>query len=185
MRVQVSQLASLWLRGDEESAQSIGQRADEKIDSYANGELDHAMEAMTLLWEHSRRLDSNPLRAQDIPVSLLSLVCLNNRLLLPADRHQAHLPLLSPQTQTPSSVLLSQPYFATDLPRSQDWTPLKIALIKSIRHGVFFDGRFWTRQGNTARALRPFYISSIVASKQLRRINERRCYALSDFEILC
>ena len=67
MRVQVSQLASLWLRGDEESAQSIGQRADEKIDSYANGELDHAMEAMTLLWEHSRRLHSNPLRAQDIP----------------------------------------------------------------------------------------------------------------------
>ena len=28
---------------------------DEKVDSYANGELDHAMEAMALLWECSRK----------------------------------------------------------------------------------------------------------------------------------
>lgn len=50
---QVNRLASLWLRGDEESADDIGERVDEKIDGYANGELDHAMEAMALLWELS------------------------------------------------------------------------------------------------------------------------------------
>ena len=185
MRVQVNRLASLWFRGDEESAQSISQRADEKIDGYANGELNHAVEAITLLWEHSRCLDLNPSWAQDIPVSLLSLVCLNRRLLLSVDRCQASLSLPLPQTQTPSSVLFSQPSFTADIPRSQDWTPLKIALIKSIRHSVFFDRRYWTRHGNTTGALRPFHISSIVASKQLQCINGRECYALSDFGILC
>lgn len=51
---QVNYLASIWFRGDEEPAEGLGKRIDKKVDSYANGELDHAMEAMTLLWELSR-----------------------------------------------------------------------------------------------------------------------------------
>jgi len=57
--VQVIHLASVWFRGGEESAERLGERIDEKVDSYANGELDHAMEAMTFLWELSRKGDES------------------------------------------------------------------------------------------------------------------------------
>ena len=51
---QVSHLASAWFRGDEDVAKKIGEKVDKKIDGYVNGELDHAMETMALLWEFSR-----------------------------------------------------------------------------------------------------------------------------------
>lgn len=73
MTVQVDRLASLWFHRNEES---IGERVDEKIDSYANGELDHAMEAMALLWSRSR-LGSDlslPSGTGDVSVSVLCLV---------------------------------------------------------------------------------------------------------------
>jgi len=46
-----------------------------------------------------------------------------------------------------------------------------MALIKSIREGIFFDRKYWTRYSKTAKALRPLYISSTVADKKLSYIN--------------
>ena len=54
-----------------------------------------------------------------------------------------------------------------------NWERVEIALIKSIRKGTFFDKQYWTRQSKTARALRPVYLSSIVAGGYLERINDR------------
>lgn len=51
---QVNHLASTWFRGDEDVAKRIGEKVDKKIDGYVNGEIDHAMETMALLWELSR-----------------------------------------------------------------------------------------------------------------------------------
>lgn len=50
-----------------------------------------------------------------------------------------------------------------------------MALIKSIREGAFFDREYWVRNPKSAGALRPIYISSIVAGETLRRINSRGC----------
>ena len=54
MTIQVNHLASVWFRGDPQSTTDLGETVDQKVDSYANGELDHAAEAMVLLWEFSR-----------------------------------------------------------------------------------------------------------------------------------
>ena len=45
---------------------------DEKVDSYANGELDHAMEAMALLWECSRKNRDPAKENQNMAVSHLA-----------------------------------------------------------------------------------------------------------------
>ena len=45
-------LRRIWERG----------RIDEKVDNYANGESDHAVEAMTLLWELLREDESRSTR---------------------------------------------------------------------------------------------------------------------------
>ena len=52
-----------------------------------------------------------------------------------------------------------------------NWRHVKIALIKSIREGVFFDRKYWVRHSRTARVLRPLYISSIVVGKNMSHIN--------------
>ena len=54
MSAQINYLASVWFRSDAQSAVGLGERIDEKVDSYANGESNHAAEAMVLLWELSR-----------------------------------------------------------------------------------------------------------------------------------
>ena len=59
--VQVNHLVSILSSGNKESAEGLGERIDEKVDSYANGESNHAMEAITLLWELLREDAGSPL----------------------------------------------------------------------------------------------------------------------------
>ena len=54
MNEQVNHLAFVWFHGDRESAEHLGERIDKKVESYAQGELDHITEAIILLWELSR-----------------------------------------------------------------------------------------------------------------------------------
>ena len=62
--VQVDHLASVWFSGNK----GLGERIDKKVDSYANGESDHAVEAMTLLCELLREdPGSSTLRSELAP----------------------------------------------------------------------------------------------------------------------
>ncbi|KAF9645620.1 hypothetical protein BDM02DRAFT_3262815 [Thelephora ganbajun] len=150
--VQVKHLASVWFRGDEESAEGLGEKIDEKIESYANGQLDYAMEAMTLLWELSRGHE-DPL--EDLPQRIPSPVTLSD-----INTPVCPFPVVS---------------FATDTPyppqESQNWRRFKTALVKSIHEGTFFDRKYWTRRSKTAKVLRPVYISSIVVGERLRYVD--------------
>jgi hypothetical protein len=47
-------LASVLSRAEEKSAQGLWVKVDEKIGRYINGNLDHAMDATTLLWKLSK-----------------------------------------------------------------------------------------------------------------------------------
>jgi len=51
------------------SEERLGERIDEKVDSYANGELDHAMEAMAFLWELSREVEEFSREEEESSVS--------------------------------------------------------------------------------------------------------------------
>ena len=136
-------LASVLSRADEKSSKDLCERIDERIDHYANGDLDHAVDAVTLLWKLS--MAGGPL-----PPS-------------PEFEGEPDSPLSS---HSPSSPRI-------DVPSLANCKLVESALIKSLRTGRFFDRRYWTRHPKTAKTLRPIYISSIVAGDKLRRINDR------------
>ena len=54
----VNYLASVLYGQNEDSAKDLCGKIDEKIESYANGDLDHAANAMALLWERSKEGES-------------------------------------------------------------------------------------------------------------------------------
>lgn len=50
------------------------------------------------------------------------------------------------------------------------WAIVKIALIKSIRDGVFFDRKYWARHSKTGDILKPVYLSSIIMEDKARQL---------------
>lgn len=64
--MQVDHLVSAIRFGvNEEVTKSLYERIDEKVDAYANGNLDHAAEAMSLLWEASKKSRRSALAPRD------------------------------------------------------------------------------------------------------------------------
>ena len=53
--IQVDHLASVRFGGNEETAKKLCDKIDEKVDAYASGDLPHAAEAVSLLWEVSKK----------------------------------------------------------------------------------------------------------------------------------
>lgn len=51
------------------------------------------------------------------------------------------------------------------------WASVKIALIKSIRNGVFFDRKYWARHSKTGDVLKPVYFSSIIMDDKAQQLN--------------
>jgi hypothetical protein len=58
--IQVNHLVSIWLSGGEEESKELHQKLDEKIDSYAAGELEHAAEAISSIWDLARNNEPPP-----------------------------------------------------------------------------------------------------------------------------
>ena len=53
-KIQVQRLASDLVRANEESMKHLHEEIEEKVDSFSNGDLDHAVDAIVLLWKLSR-----------------------------------------------------------------------------------------------------------------------------------
>ena len=144
----IDYLASILPRAHSDFPKDVWKRFNDKIDSYVNGDLDHAVDTMTLLWKLSKGRGSAPSRRPD------------------EDKVSNASPLTSSSTVTNLGTHLQQ----EPTPASANWECIEIALIKSIREGTFFDKRYWTRQSKTARALRPVYLSTIIVGGYLQRI---------------
>ena len=54
---------------------------------------------------------------------------------------------------------------------SAEWESVKVALIRSVRTGVFFDRKYWARHSKSGDVLRPIHFSSAVVSDQTLRSN--------------
>ena len=52
--MQTEHLVSVVSGADSKSAKALCEKIDEKVDSFANGNLNHAVDAITLLWKLSR-----------------------------------------------------------------------------------------------------------------------------------
>ena len=53
--IQVNHLLGVWLYGDEKESKAVREGLDEKINAYAAGELEHAVDAMLSIWETSNK----------------------------------------------------------------------------------------------------------------------------------
>ena len=53
--MQINHLASARLGVNEEFTRNLCDKIDEKVDAYAAGDLKHAADAMSLLWEVSKK----------------------------------------------------------------------------------------------------------------------------------
>ena len=149
--MQVEHLVSMVSGADSKSAKNLCEKIDEKVDSYANGDLDHAVDAITLLWKLSKgdRRPSPPVAANSVSQP--------------------------PLTINPSTYRQGQ-----STPNPANRGPVEIALIKSIREGIFLDRKYWARNSKTAWALRPLYISSITAGERLPYINGCERHGFTD-----
>lgn len=148
---------------DEKSAEDMCAKIDGRIDRYSNGDLDYAVDAVTLLWKLSMAAGSPPspkLRSElGGPLSFRS-----SRPLSPAPGHSRR------SRSPPPPRCFSEADFFVSYPANREL--VESALIKSIRTGMFFDRRYWARHSKTAKTLQPIHISSIVAGDKLRRIND-------------
>ena len=131
-------------RADEKSAKVLCESIDERIDHYSKGDLDYAVDAVTLLWKLSMAGGSPP----------------------PAPQ-----PAGEPGSPNPSARR-SASEIDSFLPSRKNCELIESALIKSIRTSKWFDRRHQTRHPNTAKTLRPVHISSLVAGDKLHRIND-------------
>ena len=123
---------------------------ERKIDSYVEGDLEHATEVVSALWEIVNK-DGEITAPESTPSSVSSfLVC--------------------PPSLRYAEVLKSNNQ-AAQLTGPAD--SVKTALIKSIRKGVLFDRKYWVRHSRTGGALKPVYFSSIVMSDKLQQLNNR------------
>lgn len=51
------------------------------------------------------------------------------------------------------------------------WAPVKTALIKSIREGVFFDKKYWARHSRAGHRLKPIYLSGTIMNDKAQQLN--------------
>jgi len=58
--MQVNYLVSVWLSGGEKESKELHKKLDEKIDSYATGELEHAAEAISSIWDSACKDEALP-----------------------------------------------------------------------------------------------------------------------------
>ena len=75
----VNHLQSVSSRANGDSAKDLWGKIDEKIDCYANGDLDHAVDTITLLWRISKSDGQSPPTPSPQEANVSSLTSLSYR----------------------------------------------------------------------------------------------------------
>ena len=139
----VNKLASLWMNDSTETTRTS---FNKRIDRFVKGELEHASEMLSALLEIVSR-DGDITDPSGASPAVSSFRCC-------------------------AGMLIS--YDQTAQVMSPDhWAAIKIALIKSIRTGVFFDRKYWTRHFKSGNVLKPVHFSSIIMGDKTQQLNKR------------
>ena len=124
------------------TAETIRAGIAEKVSSFAIGDLGHAADMLSTIWEIASK-DGDITNPESSTSSSVGP---------PFPHPQLHSQVRFSYQQT---IMVTSP---------AHWTSVKMALIKSIRRGVFFDRKYWARQFKTGDVLKPIYFSSIIMS---------------------
>ena len=122
---------------------------EERVCSFTEGDLDHAMETLSVLWEIASK-------DEEIEAPSSATVTVS--------------PAHSPCSQI-DVAMLTLPRQTTQPTSPVHWTFVKRALIKSIRRGVFFDQMYWARHSKVGDVLRPVYFSSVIMNDRAQQLN--------------
>ena len=139
----VEQLAYVWVQDRTEDTRTS---IEKKLDNFVEGNLKHAMGTVSALWGVVKK-DGEIMDPSRFTVSLPRDWTLR-KLLIPPDKNT--------QAKNPAH-----------------WDSVKIALIKSIRTGVFFDRKCWARCSTSGDMLKPVYLSSTIMNDKTKQVN--RC----------
>ena len=142
-------LASARFGVDEETTENLCKEIDEKVDAYANGNLEYAAEVLSLLWKFSRKRD--PMPPAPFPT--------------PQSGSMIPIPVFPPPHSRPRSCSPDPPARPSNV---------EIAFIRSIRGGVFADRKYWAQHSRSGAALRPVYLSSLAAGRWSPDIENRK-----------
>ena len=74
-----------------------------------------------------------------------------------------------------SPVLSGDAYFRNQTTQAKSpthWKSVKIALINSIRKGVFFDRKYLARHSNAGSVLKPIYFSSTIMNDKAQQLKK-------------
>ena len=142
----IDQLASAWMEDSTTEATCVS--VDKNIDSFVEGDLEHATEMLCALWEIAYK---------------------DGDIVAPSSASSA----VSPFPPPCYAGMLTSPNQVTQVTSPVHWASVKVALIKSIRKGVFFDRKYWARHSRTGGTLKPVYFSSIVMGDKVEQLNNR------------
>ena len=95
-------------------------------------------------------------------------------LLWGASRKSGRLPPDFPRISTPPMWSWFRRSLSFDAPTPTNREYVKIALIRSIREGVFVDRKYWARHSRSGKILRPVYLSSIMTGQKLTYVDNRK-----------
>ena len=126
----------------------IPPKIEEKIESFVEGDLEHAAEMVSALWKvFVKDGDVQPPSSNATPVS-------------PPRPFPPLMQTLNPHDQV---VQVKSP---------ARWDAVKIALISSIRTGVIFGGKYWARHSHARDMLKPVYFSSTIMKDKAPELND-------------
>ena len=142
-----NQLASVWM--EDSTTETTRASFDQKIDSFVKGELEHAKEMLSALWE---------------------IVNKDGDITAPSNASPAVSPPYSRLLPNCTGMLTSHDQDA-QVTSPAHWATVKLALIRSIGKGVFFDRKYWARHSNAGDVLKPIYFSSIIMGDKVQQLN--------------
>jgi hypothetical protein len=140
----VGQLAHAWVTDSTEATRT---NVEKKIDSFGEGDLEHATEMLASLWKIANK-DGNVAAPQNA------------------------IPAVSPLFPRAAQGFLTLGNQPVQVKSPAHWTCVKIALIQSIRTGVFFDRKYWARHLKTGDVLKPIYFSNMIMSDKATQLNK-------------
>ena len=142
----IEQLASVWM--EDSTTETTRASVDKKIDSFVEGDLEHATDLLSALWE---------------------IVNKDGDIKAPSNTS----PAVSSFSSRHYTRMLTSHNQAVQATSPAHWASVKTALIKSIRDGVFFDRKYWARHSKTGDVLKPVYFSSMIMGDKVQELNNR------------
>ena len=143
----VNQLAYVWM--EDSTTETTRTSFEKQIDSFVKGELEHATQILSALWEVVNKDGDITAPPNSSPAVSPSHPCLLPSWVGTLTSHNQVAQVTSPA----------------------HWATVKLALIRSISKGVFFDRKYWARHSNAGDVLKPVYFSSIIMGDKVQQLN--------------